>query len=325
MKTISLSDLDIVGSGLYRPECVLAAASGEIYTADWRGGVCVTAPDGSSHLVKALNTDIQLRPNGIALMADGSFLMAHLGDDSGGLYKLSPQGHCQPVLVNLDGKALPPSNYPHLDHQGRIWLTISTRHSPRADACRGDVADGFIVLIDTNGARIVADQLGYTNECCVHPDGNKLYVNETFGRRLSCFDIASNGDLHNKQTITEFGHGTFPDGLAFDIEGGVWITSIVSNRVIRVDPDGTQRVLLEDVDAAHLDEVERIYQRGEMGRAQLDTVVSKQLKNISSLAFGGADRKTAYLGCLLGDQVYSFRCPVPGWAPAHWNYPLQGV
>jgi len=317
---IRLGDLQGVGTGLYRPECVLTTRDGTIYTSDWRGGVCVSTHGGRSELIKALNLDFEIRPNGIALMADHSFLMAHLGTDAGGLYRLNSDGYCEAVLEEIDGWRLPPSNFPYVDHQGRIWLTVSTRRKPRASAYRSDVTDGFIVLIDKRGARIVADDLGYTNECSIHPDGNRLYVNETFGRRLSCYDLAANGDLGNRQTVTEFGYGTFADGLAFDVEGGVWITSIVSNRIIRVDPAGNQQILLEDVDPKHLEIAEQAYQRGEMGRPHLDTVVSSRLKNISSLAFGGTDLKTAYLGCLLGDQVYTFRSPVAGWAPSHWNY-----
>ncbi|MEZ5581800.1 MAG: SMP-30/gluconolactonase/LRE family protein [Candidatus Competibacteraceae bacterium] len=104
------------------------------------------------------------------------------------------------------------------------------------------------MLLDDAGARVVADGLGYTNECVVHPNGKQLYVNETFTRRLTRFKIATDGSLHNKATITEFGAGTFPDGLTFDAEGGIWITSIVSNRVIRVEENGRQTVVLEDND-----------------------------------------------------------------------------
>jgi hypothetical protein len=46
------------------------------------------------------------------------------------------------------------------------------------------------------------------------------------------------------------------------------------------------------------------------------------LRNISSIAFGGIDRRTAYLGCLLDDAIYAFRAPVAGLAPAHWNWPV---
>ncbi len=319
---INLQSLKPIGEKLNRPECVLANASGKICTSDWRGGVCILSRDGSQQLIVASDPGLMLRPNGIALMKDGSFLIAHLGEDDGGLYQLQRDGQCVPYVVEAEGQPLPPSNYPHIDALGRIWLTVSTRQLPRGEAYRSDVADGFIVLIDHSGPRIVADNLGYTNECCVHPDGSHLYVNETFARRLSRFEIDAKGDLGPRQTVAEFGYGTFPDGLTFDAEGGVWITSIVSNRVIRIAPDGEQSILLEDVQGRHLREVEQAYLSHTMGRAHLDQVVSQRLRNISSLAFGGLDMKTVYLGCLLGEEVMTFRSPVAGWKPPHWHHPL---
>jgi len=56
-----------------------------------------------------------------------------------------------------------------VDSQNRIWLTISTRRTPRALGYRSDVDDGYIVLLDHGGARIVADGLGYTNEVQFDP------------------------------------------------------------------------------------------------------------------------------------------------------------
>ena len=59
-----------------------------------------------------------------------------------------------------------------------------------------------------------------------------------------------------------------------------------------------------------------------MGRPHLDRAVSKRLKNISNLAFGGPDLRTAYLGCLLGDSIASFETPVAGARPVHWQADL---
>ena len=225
------------------------------------------------------------------------------------------------------GRTLPPTNYPHLDSQGRIWITVSTRHMPRAAAYRGDVSDGFIILVDRGEARIVADGLGYTNECLVYPDGTRLFVNETFARRLSSFDIAPDGSLSNKQVIAEFGEGTFPDGLTFDEQGGTWVTSIVSNRVIHISIEGEQTLFLEDVDPDRLRWVEDAFQEKVMGRPHLDQAHGSRLQNISSLAFGGPDLRTIYLGCLLGDHISSVKSPVAGYPPVHWNYagPLQSL
>jgi sugar lactone lactonase YvrE len=318
---VPLEALTFVGAGLQRPECVLATARGDLYTADWRGGVAHLRTDGSQALYRGtLPGGRPLRPNGIALRRDGSFLLADLGDAQGGVFQLERDGRLQPLLERVDGVDLPPTNFVHEDAQGRIWITVSTRRRPRAAAYRADVADGFIALVDARGARIVADGLGYTNEALPSPDGAWLYVNETFGRRLTRFRIAADGALAGRETVATFGAGTYPDGLAFDADGGVWIVSIISNRVIRVAPDGAQQLVLEDADAAHVAWCEAAFQAGTLGRPHLDQAAGKVLKNVSSLAFGGADRRTVILGCLLGDALATFASPVAGQPPAHWTW-----
>ena len=289
------TDLSSIGSGLVRPECVLATRSGALYTADWRGGVAQTLPDGTENLFTGTMPDgLIARPNGIALMSDGSFLMAQLGETDGGVYRLTREGQITPWLRQVNGVDLPPTNYVVQDAVGRTWITVSTRLTPRAAAYRGDVADGFIVCVDANGhASIVAEGLGYTNEVAVHPSGRWLYVNETFGRRLSRFELRANGALGARETVTEFGPGTFPDGLAFDEEGAAWIVSIVSNRLIRVAPDGSQRMHLEDNEPEHLSWVEEAFVSHTMGRPHLDGIRSERLRNISSIAFAGPDRRTS--------------------------------
>ena len=316
---LDLDQLRFVGSGLKRPECVLATRSGALFAADWEGGVMRIAPDGRQDRFLAPD-GLDVRPNGIALRRDGSFLLAHLGAETGGLFHLTRDGDLRPLLLEVAGEALPPSNFVLEDGAGRIWLTVSTRLRPRDRGYRKDVADGFIVLLDDRGARIVADGLGYTNEVQLDAAGDWLYVNETFGRRLTRFRVGPTGGLSQRETVCDFGPGTFPDGLTFDNDGGIWITSIVSNRVIRIAPDGAQSVVLEDSDPAHLDWVEAAYAAGELGRPHLDRIESRRLRNISSLAFGGPDLRTIYLGCLLGDAIAAIPSPVAGRPPVHWSY-----
>jgi len=317
---LPLEALTPVGQDLHRPECVLATAAGELYVADWRGGVTLIRPDGTQTLFAGPAPGGRpLHPNGIALRADGSFLVAELGPDTGGVFSLDRQGAVRPFLERVDGIDLPPTNFVVEDAEGRVWITVSTRRVPRSLGYSPDCDDGFVVLVDRRGARIVADGLGYTNEIAPHPDGRSMWVNETFGRRLSRFELRSDGSLGPASTVTEFGHGTFPDGLCFDALGAAWVTSIVSNRVLRVLADGSQQVILEDADPAHLDEVEAAYLSRTMGRPQLDAVRSRVLRNVSSLAFGGPGLRTAWLGCLLGDRLQRFDAPVAGHPPPHWN------
>lgn len=319
----SPNSLRSVGAGLVRPECVLATAAGDLYTADWRGGVAHLRPNGSQALYCGTCTDsLALKPNGIAILRDGSFLLAQLGAEDGGVYRLQRDGQVAPWLQRVDGVDLPPTNFVVEGGPGRFWVTVSTRRQPRALGYRRDCDDGFIVRVDARGAAIVAEGLGYTNEVAVHPSGQWLYVNETFARRLSRFALHADGTLGaHKEVVAEFGPGTFPDGLAFDEEGHAWVVSIVSNRLIRVAPDGTQTLWLEESDPTHLAAVEVAYEAGTMGRPHLDGSPSRTLRNISSIAFAGADRRTAVLGCLLGDRLMTLRLPAPGVAPTHWRYP----
>jgi sugar lactone lactonase YvrE len=316
-----LDELDFIGSGLSRPECVLCNAAGDCFTADWRGGVAHLQANGAQRLYAAAAPDgVALKPNGIALLRDGSFLLAHLGSDEGGVFHLQRDGSVRPWLTQVEGQDLPPTNYVVEDGSGRFWVTVSTRLQPRAKGYRRSCNDGFIVRVDDRGAAIVADGLGYTNEVALHPNGRWLYVNETFARRLSRFALRSDGSLGPKEVVTEFGAGSFPDGLAFDEEGHVWVVSIVSNRLIRVAPDGSQTLWLEDADPQHLAWVEAAYEEGRMDRPHLDGTPSRRLRNISSIAFAGADRRTAVLGCLLGDRLATLRLPVAGVAPTHWHF-----
>jgi sugar lactone lactonase YvrE len=320
--TLRLDDLRFVGSALVRPECVLANATGNLYSADWRGGVAHIRPDGSQALYAGPGPDgLALKPNGVALLRDGSFLVTHLGAEDGGVFRVQRDGQVEPWLQRVDGMDLPPTNFVVEDLYGRFWVTVSTRLVPRALGYRRSCNDGFIVRVDARGAVIVADGLGYTNEVALDPGGHWLYVNETFGRRLSRFALRADGSLGPKQVVAEFGPGTFPDGLAFDVEGHAWVVSIVSNRLIRVAPDGTQTVWLEDADADHLARVESAFDAGTMGRPELDGIQSRCLRNISSIAFTGPERRRAVLGCLLGDRLAVLDMPVAGVAPTHWNHP----
>lgn len=309
-----------LGSGLKRPECVLAHASGVLFAADWegKGGIAAITADGEVRRL-GIRSEIEIRPNGIALENGGSFLLAHLGTDTGGVYRLYPDGSLEPVLTELDGRPLPPSNFPIVDAEGRIWLTISTTKVPRADDYRPEAASGFILMIDKDGPRVVADGLGYTNELAFSGDGAFAYVNETFARRVTRFRVAPDGALTEPETCGTLEAGDFPDGIVFDSEGGLWVTSIVSNRVIRLAPDGSRSVFAEESDPAHIAWVEEAYQAGAMGRPHLDAVPTQTFRNISSLAFGGPDLRTAYLGCLLGDSIIAFDSPVAGLKPLHYD------
>jgi sugar lactone lactonase YvrE len=298
-----------LGRGLQRPECVVVQ-SGRIWTSD-RRGVAATAANGRTRLIQAQSPPTGFLPNGITCEPGGGFLIADLGD-VGGIWSLDERGMLNPWLQSVDGVDLGPTNFVTRDGAGRVWVTVSTRRNPRWSAFRPDHGDGYIVLVDERGARVVADGLFWTNEALVDPSGRWLYVNETTARRTSRFRIGTVGDLGPRETFAQYGAGTLPDGLGFDAEGGVWVVSVGSNRLIRINAEGAQQILFEDFDAPGLAHLDAAFDAGRFEPHHLDCGRRGQNANLSSLAFGGQDLRTLHLGSLAGEHVVRFRVSVSG-------------
>ncbi|MBV7483208.1 SMP-30/gluconolactonase/LRE family protein [Bordetella sp. BOR01] len=309
----SQDGLRFVGHGLQRPECVLTHASGAVYVSDRRGGVLCLRHGGQQQLIGTSN----LLPNGISLERDGAFLVANLGPD-GGVWRIDAEGRAAPWLLEVDKRPLGGVNFVARDHADRVWICISATDS--SDRYPLEDATGYIVLCDAAGARVVAEGLHYTNECRVSADGTHLYVNETFGRRLARFPIGADGGLGAREIVSEFEAGDFPDGLTLDAHGGAWVICVGSNRVYRVGADGERRLVIDDADEATVQQLEKAFIERSLDRPMLSAARGKRLKNITSLAFGGPDLQTAYMGCLAGDALATFRSPVAGLRPPHWDW-----
>jgi sugar lactone lactonase YvrE len=320
-RRVPIAALEAHGSGLKRPECVVTTRDGDVFVPEWPGGVTVVRPDGRTETWRAASTSIDLRPNGIALIPDGSFLIANLGDD-GGIWRLDRSGNLTPVLLEVDGAPIPPANFVTVDAQDRTWISVSTRQVPRQQAWRADVADGFIVLIDTDGPRIVADGMCYANEVRPDPSGQWLYIVETFGRRVTRCAIGARGALGRPETAFSMDRGFFPDGIAFDEEGGLWVTSLVSNRLLRFHREQIETVL-EDVNERFVEDAEQAFASRSMAARHLGRIPGTLIQQLTSVAFGGPDRRTVYLGTLHASCVYRFRTDVQGAAPPHWEFPAR--
>lgn len=318
---VPLSSIAPFGSGLQRPESVLAAPNGDVYASDWRGGVTVVRADGSQRSWLAKSPGFDLKPNGIAFASGGGFVIANLGDE-GGVWHLALDGAVTPVLTEVDGVPVPPANFIQVDQHDRIWISVSTRRFPRQQAWRKEVRDGFIALIDGRSARIVADGLHYANEVRLDPSGKWLYAVETFGRRLLRYRVGENGDLGAPETAVKLQSDFFPDGFAFDKAGGIWITSLISNCVVRATPDGRVQTVISEIPQQALAEAVAAFEAGRMERRHLGVIVGTRFQHLTSIAFGGPDMRTAYLGSLHADCVYRFRSEAAGVPPPYWDKAL---
>ena len=80
----------------------------------------------------------------------------------------------------------------------------------------------------------------------VTPDNSMLILAETYGHRLTAFDIDATGHLANRRVWADLSDGS-PDGICLDAENAVWYADVPARQCIRVRQGG-ERVQTIDLD-----------------------------------------------------------------------------
>jgi sugar lactone lactonase YvrE len=165
--------------------------------------------------------------------ADGAFVRASartvtvtgLGAASGPVYELADRS----ARFN-DGAA---------DAAGRLWMgTKSVNGTPGL---------GALLRVDGTDATAVLTGMGTPNGIGWSPDGATMYVSDSTIGRIDAFDFdASSGSLGASRPFAMIDPTDGrPDGLAVDVEGGVWSALWGGGRVVRLTPSGALEAVIE--------------------------------------------------------------------------------
>jgi D-xylonolactonase len=180
----------------------------------------------------------------------------------------------------------------HVDAAGHLWF--GSMHDAE------EAPTGALYRFD--GARVRQMDDGYviTNGPAVSPDGATLYHTDTLQKRIYAFDRAADGSLSNKRIFVEIADGGYPDGMAVDSTGQLWVATFGGWRIDRFDAAGVK-----------------------VGEVRFPCA------NVTKLAFGGEDLRTVYATTArkglseqeLADQplaggLFTFRAETPG-LPQH--------
>jgi len=285
---IDLSKIMTLGSGLLRPEGVMAADDGTVYASDGRGCCSRTSQGGQTIFFG----DLGGIPNGICLDKEGNCLVANIG--SGRLQSLSPQGTPKVLMTEADGKRMSTPNFPFIDSRDRIWVSNSTAHEELNDALQKVIPDGCVVLIRGGEPHIVAEGICFANGLTLDAAEKNLYVAETMKRRILRYAVCGDGSLSGPEVYGPafLGRLGFPDGIAFDEAGNLWITFPMGNAVGYLTPRQELVMAIEDPEGL-------------------------VLRRPSNICFGWEGRKTAFIGSLEGTNIPYFRTPWPGLRLIH--------
>jgi gluconolactonase len=99
----------------------------------------------------------------------------------------------------------------------------------------------------------------YPNGCCVGPDLSTpqpgdlaLFVVESAASRIVRIPILPDGDAGDAEVVADLPR-MVPDGLAFDLEGDLWVACYRPDRIVRITPTGEVDVVVDDWSASQLD------------------------------------------------------------------------
>ncbi len=165
-------------------------------------------------------------PSGLGWLPDGRLLVVSMSDRR--LLRLDPDGLTE--VADLSALASYTCNDMVVDKKGRAYVG-----NFGFDHINEPMKPAEIILVTPDGdARIVADGLAFPNGTVITPDDQTLIVGETYGGRLTAFDIQPDGALTNRRVWADLDDGVFPDGICLDAEGAVWVASPVGSEVLRV-------------------------------------------------------------------------------------------
>lgn len=329
---IDPATLNYIGSGLQRPECILAERDGTLWTADSRGGVVRLRHDGTQEIVtqkisghfseadsEASRYLTGTLPNGLAFARNGDVLISNFGTDR--LEIMTRTGESRVLADSIDGEAIGKVNFVLRDSKDRIWITISTRIKNWMHALRPDLPDGYIARYVDGKFRIVATGFHFTNEIRMDAKEEYMYVAETTGGCISRMRVHEDGSLGNREIFgpSSLGRGAWPDGIAFDSYGNLWGTCVYSDKLWAITPQGELRTFLDEGDPAKVQRLEKQFFAGSVTEEVLFATGRGVAPWMASVTFGGTDLQTLYIGSLKGTRVPYLRAPAPGLPMVHWN------
>ena len=98
-------------------------------------------------------------------------------------------------------------------------------------------ANSIVLVTATGSVRKQTDGLSFPNGMIITPDNSKLVVAESFGKKLTAFDISSDGSLLNKRVWADLNGGA-PDGICLDGDGCIWYADVPNKCCVRAREGG---------------------------------------------------------------------------------------
>jgi gluconolactonase len=216
--------------GLDHPEGVAwDPLSGVVWAGGEAGQVYRIDPDAGTWAEVARAPGMML-----GLTVDGRGRVVGFCPGGSAVYVLE-DGALRTVLDAVEGTPLVNPNYGAFAPDGTLYFSDSGTWAE---------TDGRVVALSPAGeAAVLSTALhSFPNGCAVSPDGDWLWMVESYRPTLNRFDLRTGGP---PEVVLEL-PGTVPDGLAFTDDGGLLISLYRPDRILHLDAAGELSVVADD-------------------------------------------------------------------------------
>lgn len=238
---ISIESFEIFATGVDHPECVALDAegtlwaggeAGQIYRIDSAGKVETVANLGS------FNAGIAFSPDDVLFVCNPAL----------GIVRVEKSGKWEVFADRIGDYKLVCPNFPVFDRAGNLYVSDSGKWRQRngyllrfSTGMRNHAAGGR----DDRAPGILAGPFGYANGLALSVAENYIFMVESDTNSVLRLEIREDGSLGEPHKYAE-NTGRFPDGLALDSEGNLFVSCYASDEIFRVSPAGRMSLFAYD-------------------------------------------------------------------------------
>ena len=224
---------------LDHPEGVAVHRDGSVWCGGERGQIFRIDPDGGSLDEVASTGGFSL---GMAFDPNDDLLVCDLKHKA--VFRVETKtGRVERFSDGAPGAPMAIPNFCAFDPEARLYVSDSHRFGTPGPGI-------FRIEPDGSTALWYDREVVFANGLALAPDGASLYVAETFANAVFRIPIRDDGSAGEREEVAIL-PGAWPDGLAFDVEGNLYVGCYEPSQVLRVDPSGKVELLFRE-HSAHL-------------------------------------------------------------------------
>lgn len=229
------------------PRWLVDDSGGRLWFSDFYGHrVCSVSLQGELRV----ELEMEGRPSGLGWMPDGSLLVVRM--ERREVWRRWPDGRFA-RHADLTGHSVYLCNDMVVDAQGRAYVgnfgfDLDAELKARgAESVIADHPQAMLALVQPDGSvgdAAPGERFSFPNGMVIKPDDTSLVVAETFGGRLSAFDIDADGTLSNRREWAPT-WPRVPDGICLDASGAIWIANPLAPECALIAPGGEVLEVIE--------------------------------------------------------------------------------